>query len=138
LIAVTRSLRRRVSDRGAAAVEMAFMLPLLLFVVFGIIDYGRMLNAQITLTEAAREGARAAALGQSATTRVNNASSNLTGVTTTVTSCPTNPTATSDATVTTSYTFQFVTPVPGLATIFGGTSSGSKTLTGTGVVPCLG
>jgi len=117
---------------------MAFMLPVLLFVIFGIIDYGRMLNAQITLTEAAREGARAAALGQSATTRVNNASTNLSGVTTTVTSCPATPTATSDATVTTTYTFTFITPVPGLATIFGGSSTGSKTLTGKGVVPCLG
>jgi len=135
---IFRAFCSRRTDQGAAAVELAFLLPVLLFVIFGIIDYGRMLNAQITLTEAAREGARAAALGQSATTRVNNASANLTGVTTTVTSCPATPTATSDATVTTTYTFQFITPVPGLATLFGGSAAGSKTLTGKGVVPCLG
>ena len=35
---------------------MALVLPLLLFVLFGVIDFGRMLNTQITLTEAAREG----------------------------------------------------------------------------------
>ena len=49
-------------EQGAAAVEMALVLPLLLLLLFGIIDFGRVLNAQITLTEAAREGARAAAL----------------------------------------------------------------------------
>ena len=40
------------------------VLPLLLLIVFGIIDFGRLLNAQITLTQAAREGARLAAVGQ--------------------------------------------------------------------------
>jgi len=52
----------RSADRGSAAVEFAMVLPLLLLLVFGIIDFGRMLNAKITLNEAAREGARSAAL----------------------------------------------------------------------------
>src|SRR5438477_589960 len=55
-------MRRRVGrtpDRGAAAVEMALVLPLLLFVIFGLIEFGRMLNTQLTLTEAARAGALA-------------------------------------------------------------------------------
>ena len=51
-------------DRGAAAVEFALLFPVLLLIVFGIIDFGRALNAQITLTQAAREGARLAAVGQ--------------------------------------------------------------------------
>ncbi|MDP9798547.1 Flp pilus assembly protein TadG [Catenuloplanes nepalensis] len=42
--------------------ETALVLPLLLMVVFAMIDFGRMLNAQIKVTEAAREGARALAL----------------------------------------------------------------------------
>ena len=78
----------RTRDRGAAAVEMALVLPMLLFVVFGLIDFGRMLNTQLTLTEAAREGARAAALGQNADARVQAASTNLRGVTDSVTPCP--------------------------------------------------
>lgn len=53
-----REVRRR-ADRGAAAVETALVLPLLLMVVFAMIDFGRMLNTQIRVTEAAREGARA-------------------------------------------------------------------------------
>ena len=52
--------RRR--DAGASAVEMAIVLPLLVALVFGIIDFGRMLNAEIELSQAAREGVRLAAL----------------------------------------------------------------------------
>ena len=59
------SIGRKAPDRGATAVEFALVLPLLLLLVFGIIDFGRALNAQITLTQAAREGARLEALGDS-------------------------------------------------------------------------
>ena len=45
-------------ERGAAMVEMAIVLPLLLLLVFGIIEFGRLYNAQVTLTHAAREGIR--------------------------------------------------------------------------------
>lgn len=49
-------------DRGAAAVEMALVLPLLLFLLMGMIDFGRAYNAQIQLSAAAREGVRLASL----------------------------------------------------------------------------
>lgn len=51
------------SERGAAAVEFALLLPLLLMLVLGTIEYGRAYNAQITLTNAAREGVRVMAIG---------------------------------------------------------------------------
>jgi Flp pilus assembly protein TadG len=51
------------SDRGAAAVEMALVLPLLIALVFGIIDFARIFNAEIQLSQAAREGVRLAAIG---------------------------------------------------------------------------
>jgi Flp pilus assembly protein TadG len=117
---------------------MALVLPLLLFVLCGLIDFGRMLNTQLTLTEAAREGARAAAVGQSADARVRAASTNLTGVTDTVTACPAGGSGSADATVTTNVTFTFVTPVAVLAPLFGGHLSGSVPLTGKGVMPCIG
>lgn len=51
-------VRRRADDRGAAAVEFAMLLPLLLLVLFGIVEYGSIFNAQLSLQHAAREGVR--------------------------------------------------------------------------------
>ena len=50
-------------ERGAAAVEMAIILPLLLLVIGGIVDFGRFFFSQVTFANAAREGARAAVVG---------------------------------------------------------------------------
>jgi Flp pilus assembly protein TadG len=47
--------------RGAAVVEMAFVLPLALIFLFGIFEYGRYLMVLHTANNAAREGARFAA-----------------------------------------------------------------------------
>jgi Flp pilus assembly protein TadG len=128
-------------DRGSVAVEFALLLPILLLLVFGVVDFGRAISAQITLTQAAREGARLAALGQPSTTVVSRAQSAATGlspVTVTVTStCPVNAGAGVDAVVQTSYAFSFVTPVGAIAAMFGGVSYGSSlTLTAQGEMPC--
>ncbi|UKA53165.1 pilus assembly protein [Arthrobacter sp. FW305-BF8] len=50
------------SERGAAAVEFAILLPLLVMLVMGIIEFGRAYNAQISLTSAARESVRVMAI----------------------------------------------------------------------------
>jgi Flp pilus assembly protein TadG len=50
------------SERGAAAVEFAILLPLLLMLVLGTIEFGRAYNTQITLTNAARDGVRVMAI----------------------------------------------------------------------------
>ena len=47
--------------RGQSMVEMAFLLPLLLSLVFGIIDMGWYVYGFATLTQAARNGAEVAA-----------------------------------------------------------------------------
>jgi Flp pilus assembly protein TadG len=44
--------------RGQSLVEFALVLPLFLLLVAGVIDFGLGLNASITVTNAAREGAR--------------------------------------------------------------------------------
>jgi Flp pilus assembly protein TadG len=122
-------------------VEFALLLPVLLLIVFGVIDFGRALNAQITLTQAAREGARLASLGYTSsavTTRTQSAATGLSGVTVSVTTCATNAGAGVDAVVTASYTFTFITPVGAFASLFGSTTFGSSTLSisATGEYPC--
>ena len=56
-----RAARR---EGGAAALEFALVIPVLLLLVFGIIEFGFMFQAQLALTHAAREGARLAAVGK--------------------------------------------------------------------------
>lgn len=128
-------------DRGATAVEFALLLPVLLLVVFGIVDFGRALNAQITLTQAAREGARLTALNApNVVSRTQAAATGLSPVAVTVSSsCPAGATQTSEAVVQVSYSFSFITPVSAIAALFGGSGFGSGlTLTAQGAMPCGG
>ncbi|MGO4590806.1 TadE/TadG family type IV pilus assembly protein [Paenarthrobacter sp. 2TAF44] len=53
---------KKKNERGAVAVEMAILLPVLLLILIGVIEFGRALNVQVSLTQAAREGARYAAV----------------------------------------------------------------------------
>ncbi len=55
------------SERGQTMVETAMVLPILLVLVFGMIDFGRVFNAWITVTNSAREGARVGATRQDET-----------------------------------------------------------------------
>jgi len=50
-------------ETGAAIVEFAIILPILMLLVMGIIQFGFIFNGQITLTSAVREGARYAVVG---------------------------------------------------------------------------
>jgi Flp pilus assembly protein TadG len=49
-------------NKGAALVELALILPLLLLVVFGICEFGWAMYVDNTLNRAAREGARSASV----------------------------------------------------------------------------
>jgi len=55
--------RKRSSDEsGAAAVEFALILPVLILMILGMIEFSRAYNVQISLSNAAREGARVMAI----------------------------------------------------------------------------
>ncbi len=50
------------SERGASAVEFALIVPVLVLLVLGIVEFGRGFQVQGTLSAAAREGVRLMAL----------------------------------------------------------------------------
>jgi TadE-like protein len=53
----------REGEHGVAAVEFAILLPLLVTLLFGFIQFGIAFNNRIQATNAAREGARIAIVG---------------------------------------------------------------------------
>jgi hypothetical protein len=60
-----QKVRRRKSGnsrRGAATVEMALIAPVILALIFGSIEFGRMMMVRQALTNAAREACRHACL----------------------------------------------------------------------------
>lgn len=142
-------------DRGAAAVEMAIVLPLLLLVLFGLVDFGRMYNTQMQLTQAAREAVRVMALGgtndavqmalvkNDAQNRVVAATGGLDPVPSAAfpQSCAAVD-ITSNAKVTVSYNFRFITPLGPIARLIGASSlpgaGDVKVLSADGVMRCSG
>ena len=79
------SRRRTIREqKGQTMVEFALIMPVLFLVLFGIIQFGTLYNDYITLTDAARVGARKAAVSRQtgdpvglATTATKNAASDL-------------------------------------------------------------
>jgi len=59
--------RRRSARKGAAVVEMAVVTPLLLTLLFGLIEFGWVFMVKETLTNAAREACRVGVLQGSTT-----------------------------------------------------------------------
>lgn len=120
-------------QRGAQAVEFALVLPLLVLLLVGIMEFGLVFNKQSMITQAARAAARSMALGNSPTAAREAARQSAPQlslsdgqIAVSPTSCP--PAGDTDAVVTITY----ATP---LATgLFGATI----TLTGRGVMRCGG
>jgi hypothetical protein len=57
-----RAMKPRRGESGAALVEMAIVIPLLLLLVFGILDFGMFLYRDIQLTQGVREAGRQGAV----------------------------------------------------------------------------
>ena len=57
--------RNRIRDeQGQTMAEFAIVLPILIVLLFGIVQFGILFNNYVTLTDAARAGARAAAVSR--------------------------------------------------------------------------
>lgn len=130
-----RSLR----ERGAAAVELAIVFPLLFLVIAGIVDFGRAFFTQIQVTNAAREGARAAVVmvpNADVITRATNAAAGVPQVAATVVaSCTTG--ATSDASVKVTAPFEWILLGPAMS-MLGKSFGGGNEISSTGVMRCNG
>jgi len=63
LLSSAARARSGTSSRGQSLVEFALALPILLILIFGVIDFSMGLRSYVSLTNAAREGARFAAVG---------------------------------------------------------------------------
>jgi Flp pilus assembly protein TadG len=64
---VTRSNRRTIdlrSQKGQSLTEFALALPILVLLLFAVIQFGITFNNYVTLTDATRAGARKAAVGR--------------------------------------------------------------------------
>ena len=55
--------KRGKRERGAAAVEFALIIPALLLILFGIMEFSRLYNEQISLSNAARSAVRVMSIG---------------------------------------------------------------------------
>ncbi len=68
---VIRRPQRRRDQRGVVAVEFALVMPILLLLVFGIIEFGYMLNRDTIVNNSSRDGAREASVAGSWTSICN-------------------------------------------------------------------
>lgn len=59
---MSRLFKLRKNEKGQALVEFAIVLPVIILLVLGSIEYGWLLYGKITLNSAAREGARVGAV----------------------------------------------------------------------------
>ncbi|WP_053367498.1 TadE/TadG family type IV pilus assembly protein [Bacillus sp. FJAT-27245] len=109
------------SERGQSMVETALVLPLLMMLLFGIVDFGRAFHAYLTLDHAGREAARLASIGSEDTIIRNKINSSVAGLDTsklTITISPVNKTnrpSGTDATIKLSYNIDLITPLLGSA-----------------------
>lgn len=125
----------RRNRRAAAAVEFALVAPVFFLLVFGMIEYGRMVMVQQVLTNASREGARAAVLDGATVATVQNTvtsyltAGSITGATITVAPNPLSGAEFGDpVTVTASISFNQVSWLPSPMYLGGKTMTASTVM----------
>lgn len=145
MIMLEERLRRQ---DGAAAVELALVLPVLFLLVFGMIDFARAYNAHVSATGAAREGVRVLAIEKdlnAAQQAAKDAAPTLDKdgdgiVDITFSPAPVQCSPSDKAKLYVAYQFDYITPVGAFMAWFGGGSGTmpATTLTGIGVMRCGG
>ncbi|WP_043440685.1 TadE/TadG family type IV pilus assembly protein [Arthrobacter sp. L77] len=126
-------MRRLRSEQGATAVEFALVVPLLLVLLIGVIEFGRVFNTQLQLTAAARESVRVMAIQKQPDTARNAALAAAPGLAPALTAAnvqvsPSSCSSTTDVTVTISYS----------VSLLSGLFADAVPLTGQAVMRCGG
>ena len=119
-------------QRGQALMELALVVPIFLILLLSIVDFGWALRSWITVTNSAREGARAGAVGATCDDikqRAVDTSADLLSLSdVTVDNCQGDPGTNVEVTV--SYEYSWITPLGGLLTTFtGGSLPSTLTMT---------
>lgn len=109
------------NKKGQAMVEFAIILPILLLLIMGIIEFSLMLNSYLTIQNASREGARYGITGASDSDITNLVISDCSGLQSTDITVNPTPSGTRNSgdtlVVNVSYNYHMITPI--ISNIFG-------------------
>jgi Flp pilus assembly protein TadG len=109
------------NQKGQSLVEFAIILPIILLLLMGIVEFGMMLNSYLTIQNVAREGSRLGIVGGSDVeidTLIRNISPNLTPADLTVDITPAENSRNSGETLTVSITYNYHMTVPIISALF--------------------
>jgi len=131
--------RFRETEAGQSLVEFTMILPLFLVLLFGMVDFGRAFYTWLLVTNAAREGARIAAVqsdGPTIDARIYNSfcssypsDCSLDPADLSITKTNVLGARGSEVEVDLSYDFHFVTPIGDFLALIGGSSISDPTIT---------
>lgn len=107
----SRQKQGAAAEHGAAAVEFALLIPLLLLVLCGIFDFGNLYFQMDLVNEAARQAARLAAVNLESSAAINTAIQQSYGTNLTAVVVPAVPIAGGNVTVTVTSNVTIMTPL---------------------------
>ncbi|MCM3602696.1 pilus assembly protein [Robertmurraya korlensis] len=103
------------SQKGQSMVEFALVIPILILLLFAILDFGRVFHAYLAIDHAGREAARAASIGKDDSTIRSTAVSKASSISLAESQVAISPggvkSSGSQVTITITYPISFLTPV---------------------------
>lgn len=115
--------RKRSGQRGQSLVEFALVMPLFVFILLAVIDFGLALHASVEVANAAREGARKGAVRAPESEiiqRVYDTAGSLNADQLSVTVTNAQGNAGESVVVEVHYTYELITPLASVANIISG------------------
>jgi Flp pilus assembly protein TadG len=118
--------RVRTTESGQTLVEFSMVLPIMLVLIFALVDFGRAFHTWLVVTNAAREGARTAAVQ----TRITESAASLDTSRLTITASNIQGARGETVEIDLAYDFEFVTPLGGLLSVISGGNLSAPAITG--------